>query len=175
MTSLQYALRDEVWDVITMQQASHFSGQPETYEPYLTALIDTVRHYSKAPIAWHMTWAYSQDSTHGGFKNYGNSQQRMYEAILNAVAIMQEQHAFDFVIPSGTAIQLARATDLGDTLCRDGFHLNLLYGRYCVALTWAETLLGIDARTVTWSPRDVTPRQATLVRNAAHQATHPEK
>ncbi|MBO5745552.1 MAG: hypothetical protein J6S13_00495, partial [Clostridia bacterium] len=28
------------------------------------------------------------------------------------------------------------------SLCRDGFHMHLLYGRYAVGATWFETLLG---------------------------------
>lgn len=169
-TTARHGLADEQWDVVTMQQASHVSGQPKTYEPYLSALIDTVRHYTTAPLAWHMTWAYSQDSKHDGFKNYGHDQQKMYKAIFDASVKAQKRHHFARFIPSGTAIQNARQSDLGDTLCRDGYHLNLLYGRYCAALTWAETLLGIDARTVTWKPQGVTDAQAQAVREAAHRA-----
>ena len=169
-TSVSYALDDEAWDYVTLQQASHFSGQPATYEPYLSALADTVRRHTAAPIAWHTTWAYSQDSKHAAFKNYGSDQQKMYRAILRAVDKLQHRHHFPYVIPAGTAIQHAREYGLGDTLCRDGYHLNLLYGRYCVALTWAETLLGIDATTVTWRPDGVTSDQADIVRRAAHDA-----
>lgn len=169
-TTASHALHDEHWDFVTMQQASHLSGQPKTYEPFLTELLDSVGNNTTAQLAWHTTWAYSADSQHGAFKNYGNDQQKMYAAILKAVEKMLKRHHFDYVIPAGTAIQNARATDLGDTLCRDGYHLNLLYGRYCVALTWAEVLLGIDATSVTWCPEGVTPEQAALVRTAAHEA-----
>lgn len=172
-TTIRYALQDEPWDFITMQQASHFSGQPATFEPFIGELMDSVRLYSAAQLGWHMTWAYSKDSQHGGFKAYDNDQQKMYEAICETLAEVQTHHHFDFVIPTGTAIQNARNTDLGDTLCRDGYHLNLLYGRYCAALTWAETLLGIDATTVTWHPKDVTEMQAELVRQAVHKAVKP--
>lgn len=169
-TSLHYALRDEAWDFISLQQVSQYSGKPETFEPYLSALIDTVRHYSAAPLVWHMTWAYSQDTKHSGFAEYDNSQQLMYDAILSAAYWVRKRYPFQHIVPSGTAIQLARASELGDTFCRDGYHLNLLYGRYCVALTWAETLLGIDAKTVKWHPKGVTAEQADIVKNAAHLA-----
>lgn len=171
-TTLRYGLRDEAWDVVTLQQASHFSGVPRTYEPYLTQLLDSLPVAAPtALLAWHATWAYSADSRHEGFKTYGHSQMTMYSAILAAVSEVFVRHPqFSAIIPSGTAIQIARRSSLGDTLCRDGYHLNLLYGRYCAALTWAETLLGIDARKVKWVPEGVTADEATAVRKAAHKA-----
>lgn len=168
-TSILQAMADEPWEVISMQQVSDRSGQPDSYEPYLTELIDSVRHHSQADLAWHMTWAYHQDSKHSGFLNYGRSQKAMYLAIRDAARQAVERHHFDYFIPAGTAIQLARA-ELGDVMTRDGYHLNLQQGRYCAALTWAEVLLGIDARTVKYAPRDLDETTARAVRQAAHAA-----
>ena len=164
------ALADGPWDYVTLQQASPYSGQPQTYEPWLTELIDSVRHHTDARLLWHATWAYAQNSDHGGFANYNHSQQQMYDAISQTVATTVVPHEFSGIIPVGRAIQMARQTPLGDTLCRDGFHLNLLYGRYCAALVWAEKLLGLDARQVKWKPQGVTSAQANYVREVAHQA-----
>lgn len=186
-STISEAMADEPWDIITMQQASHFSGQVGTYDPYLTELIDSVHSLRHALdleplgaetnplLAWHMTWAYSKNAKHDAFVNYGRSQKKMYAAIVNALDNAVLPHHFDKVIPCGTAIQNARATRLGDTLNRDGYHLELNYGRYCAALTWAETLLGIDAREVTWKPEKVTAEQAALVREAAHKAVSERK
>lgn len=43
--SLRQALLLDQWDYISFQQASHDSGIQSTYEPYLGALIDSVRAY----------------------------------------------------------------------------------------------------------------------------------
>ena len=40
--SILDGLVDEDWDIITLQQASGKSGRSETYEPYLTKLIEYV-------------------------------------------------------------------------------------------------------------------------------------
>ena len=141
---LNDALRFREWDIVTMQQASHYSGQWETYEPWLGILIDSVKTIlPHARLAWHMTWAYSSDSDHGGFRNYGNNQQQMYAQICACTKRVMTEYPFDILIPVGTAIQNGRKTSLGDTFCRDGFHLNLNYGRYLAACVWLEALTGI--------------------------------
>lgn len=55
-------------------------------------------------------------------------------------------------MPSGTAIQNARATELGDTLCRDGFRLELGYARYLAGLTWIHKITGQPIDDVTYIP-----------------------
>ncbi len=140
------AIVDESWDYITLQQSSGISGLPETYEPHLSRIINYVKLNKTNPnaeLVWHMTWAYSSDSTHQDYKNYDNDQRKMYEGIVNAVKEnVLTNPDISFVIPSGTAIQNARTTSLGDTLCRDGFHLDLNYGRYLAGLTWFHKITG---------------------------------
>ncbi len=172
---LQSIIEDEPWDFITLQQASHFSGQTETYEPWLSKLIAYVKVYAKnddARIGFHMTWAYSQDSNHGGFANYDRNQQKMYLAICDAVEQVQRRHRdIDFIIPSGRTIQMLRTTELGDSLCRDGFHLDLKAGRYAAACTWLEVLLGKKASGLKFIPEGLDKKTARLVQKTAHEAT----
>jgi hypothetical protein len=59
----------------------------------------------------------------------------MYNAILSTVQSKVESKV-DGIIPSGIAIQKLRATSVGDTVTRDGYHLNYGNGRYTAALTW---------------------------------------
>ncbi len=155
-TSMLEGIVDEDWDYITLQQASPSSGQSETYEPYLTKLVNYIKLNKtnpKAEIVWHMTWAYAADSTYEHFANYDYDQIKMYEAIVNAVEENAVNHPdVSFVIPSGTAIQNARNTSLGDTLCRDGFHLELGYGRYLAGLTWIHKITGQPIDDVTYIP-----------------------
>ena len=152
-------LTDEDWDYITLQQASGASGMSDTYEPYLSKLVQYVndnKTNDKAELVWHMTWAYSGDSTHQDFVKYDNDQMKMYEGIVNAVKEnIADNKDFALVIPSGTAIQNARMSALGDTLCRDGFHLELGYGRYLAGLTWMHTITGLPIDDVSFIPNNM--------------------
>jgi hypothetical protein len=139
-----YGLKDADWDIITIQQVSALSGIKETYQPDLNALIDFIdRHKTNASacIIFHMTWAYQEDSTHGGFAFYDHSQTHMIHSIHDAVKSMVLKHPrIKMIIPTGTAIQNARKV-YGDVLTRDGFHLSLPLGRLIAATTWAMSLV----------------------------------
>ena len=74
------------------------------------------------------------------------------------------------LIPCGTAIQLARQTKLGDTMCRDGYHLNYTYGRYTAACVWYEILTGKDVRCNTYKNEQMTKAQRKMAQKAAHRA-----
>lgn len=174
--TIKYALADESWDYVSVQQASHFSGMPETYEPYLRELVDYVRQGVRkdTKLMFHFTWAYSKDSTHDGFKNYGNDQMKMYCSIVDAVKKADDEIGFDIIIPCGTAIQNGRTSSLGDTFNRDGYHLQLTYGRYTAACTWLEAVLGKDAVGNAYAPEGVTPLQKRIAQESAHEAVlHP--
>ena len=143
------ALRLKNWDVVTIQQASNYSGMYETYEPYISSLIAEIKkEQPNAKIYFHETWAYETDSTHSGFANYDNDQEKMFKSILNACEIVKNNFGIK-VIPSGEVIQSIRENiaefdykNGGLSLCRDGFHMSLDYGRFAVAATWFCTLTG---------------------------------
>lgn len=173
--SLRQALRDGEYDFISLQQASHDSGIRDSYEPWLSLLIDTVRAYQpKAQLCWMQTWAYSQDATHPAYPRYHNNQQEMWDSIRSCTRYVQERfEILDLrlkILPCGTAIQLARATKLGDTLCRDGYHLNYTYGRFTAAAVWYEIITGKDVRRNHYRNPQMTRRQARLTKKAAHKA-----
>ena len=163
--SLRQALQDGEYDYISLQQASHDSGIRSTYEPWLSMLIDTVRAYQpNARICWMQTWAYSQDAKHPNYPRYHNNQQEMWDSIM---ACTPKQLP---VIPCGAAIQLARQTKLGDSLCRDGYHLNYVYGRYTAACVWYEILTGKDVRYNRYKNAQMTRKQRRLTQKSAHKA-----
>ena len=169
--SLPQALLTYEWDYISFQQASPDSGIKSSYEPYLSALIDTVRHYQpNAQLCWMQTWSYSKDSKHRAFPTYHNDQQLMTDSIHAAMIAVLERHPELQLIPCGRAIQLARESKLGDTLCRDGYHLNYSYGRYTAACVWYEFLTGKDCRRLAYKNSDMTPQQKRLSQQAAHRA-----
>jgi len=157
-------LKAHDWEYISMQQASTNSGEPDTYEPSLTGLINFVNENKAnkdAKLMWNMTWAYQGDSTHSGFPKYGKKQEIMYYSIVDAVNTKVIPHSeISFVIPTGTAIQNARTSFIGDTLTRDGHHLHNYIGRYIAALMWAKSILNADVSKVKGlpsNPDEITP------------------
>ncbi len=175
---LDSALVDEQWDYISVQQASHFSGDYTTYQPYLAELIAYVKAHVPATvkIVFHQTWAYASDATHDGFRRYGNSQQQMYEAIVGATKQVLRDAKPEVLVPAGTAIQNARTSALGDTMNRDGYHLQLVYGRYTAACTWFEALTGKSVVGNAFTPEGITTEQKRIAQKAAHEAVrHPLK
>ena len=138
--SLASIIDEEPWDYVSVQQASHDSGLPATYA-LLPELVEWVRaNAPTAEVVFHQTWAYAKTSTHSGFANYGRDQMKMYGAIISTSRAEARKAGIHTFIPTGTAVQNARGTALGDDLTRDGFHLSYGIGRYIAAATWYETL-----------------------------------
>lgn len=170
--SISQAIADEDWDYISLQQASGFSGQYQVIMNDLPELITYVQSLKKphTKLVYHQTWAYQQNSDHKGFANYDNSQSKMYESIAACTKKIRKMKDFHMVIPAGTAIQNARTSSQGDTYTRDGYHLELNYGRFTAACTWFEKLFGKDVRKNAYKPEKVTDKQAAIAKQAAHQA-----
>ena len=168
------ALEEEPWDYVSIQQVSGLSGQFETCTPYLPEILNYVRARSKfdVKLIWHSTWAYSQDSTHGDFPKYNKDQMTMYNAIVDVARKVMgtSSYGFDLLVPSGTAIQNGRTSSLGDTFNRDGYHLEVTYGRYTAACTWFEAISGKNVEDVPYAPSSVNETRARIARAAAHKA-----
>lgn len=155
-TKTEVVFRDiitaEKWDVITIQQVSHFSGKYETYQPFLDNLYRELKSICPdAKYYMHKTWAYESDFVSPNFENYNSDQKYMYECICDANQKSAESINVD-VIPAGDVIQYLRENTKefdykngGISFNRDGFHLTLDYGRYAATLTWCCKLLGVDA------------------------------
>lgn len=164
--SLEEILNNEKWDIITIQQGSDLSGNYTTYEPYLTDILNWLSERSQAKLYFHQTWAYGQEKK----DRYGNDQMEMFEEILSSVNKVNENHPEIIdIIPTGTAIQNMR-TSIGDVLNRDGWHLELTYGRYTAACTWFEKLTGIDVRSNPYFPSSIDLPMKVTVQEAVHQA-----
>ena len=160
--SLIYALKLYDWDIITMQQASGTSGV-ESSLGNLQNLIDFVNANKTNPNAklyWHMTWAYSQFSTHGSFPTYNKDQMTMYNAIVSVTKnnIVTNPN-FTGIIPAGTTVQNYRDKDINDStieskyITTDGYHLQT-YARMAVTLTWLRTLTGLSLDKITCTSHD---------------------
>lgn len=67
----------------------------------------------------------------------------MYHAIMDvAQEVIIPSGQFELIIPTGTAVQNARTSYVGDTLTRDGFHMSYDRGRFLAALAFYKGLTG---------------------------------
>lgn len=163
--AISTALKDEKWDIITVQQASGENVNDGSYDnlPNILKYIEQRKPKKETKILWHMTWAYQSDSTQKAFEAYGRDQNKMYEGILERVQsnVLNEESIVG-VIPAGTAIQNLRKTSVGDTLTRDGYHLSKGLGRYTAALTWYCYITGADPAETLYTPFE---EQAKILRH----------
>lgn len=162
----------EDWDIITIQQASASSAKADTYGS-LQSIIDYVNEHKtnkNAKIGWHMTWAYTDNSTTLAERYPGMTQMDMYNGISNAVQTqVLPLEDISFVIPAGTAVQNARVP-LGDTLIgSDNVHLNAL-GDYVAGLTWFAKLTGMSIDNITYTPNTDIANKLDTIKKAVKDA-----
>lgn len=106
-------LRDRLaqgdWDMVSIQQASHDSWRPETFEPYAGFLIAYIRKYApRAEVVIQQTWAYRAD--HPMLQpgsEWGITQEEMYRRLTENYLALGERHKLR-VIPTGCAVTLSR-------------------------------------------------------------------
>ncbi|MCM0650010.1 DUF4886 domain-containing protein [Clostridium swellfunianum] len=146
--SIKDALMEDEWDFVITQQASYDSGLQETYYPYINELFKYIKEYEpKAEVLLQETWAYEIDSTHNGFGRYHYNQQEMYQKLRDAYSSTATELGVR-IIPCGDIVQEIRTKEPfqydkgGMSLCRDGFHMDYIYGRYLLAATWYEVMFG---------------------------------
>ncbi len=166
------AISSENWDFISLQQASGSSGKPETYSK-LDYMISYVKKKASpnTQLVWNMTWAYQQNNNHDEFYKYNNDQMVMYEKILDTVeSVVKTKKSIKMISPTGTAIQNARTSYLGDTLTRDGFHLSLSIGRYIAGLTFFHKLTGISIDGLQYRPVGINANYQKIAIEAAINA-----
>lgn len=176
--TLKEALNDDSWDYISVQQASPFSGQYETYAAWLPELMKYVKANGpkKAKIIMHRTWAYQKNANHSGFKNYNRDQKTMFNAIVDATNRASKANGIKTIIPAGTAIQNARTSFAGDNLNCDGYHLDKTFGRYTAACAWYEKLFGKNVIGNAYAPAGMNPDLKKVAQEAAHAAVqNPDK
>lgn len=154
--TIKKALKDFDWDVVTVQQVSGNSGVPLSFRTTLTPLLELIKENNpnddNTKYGYHMTWAYAKDSDHWNYGKYDNNQMVMYEKIVETtVDMVLKNELIDFIVPAGTAIQNLRGTSVGDTVTRDGYHLNGL-GQYTAGLMWVKTLTNVELDLITYQP-----------------------
>ena len=138
-------IRDK-WDYISLQQASHLSGDISSYYPYLNNVYTYVKKICpKSKIMWHKTWPYSRNNPFKfnevktwcpTFKFKDGVE--MAAAIDECVAKINDEFKFDLVVDSGKTV-FEDKLELGDVYDSEGFHLNNL-GCYLIGLNLIKTL-----------------------------------
>ena len=142
--SLQEALLNRDWDVITLQQASHLSPDYETYQPYLEKLAEYVRQYvPKAKLVVHQTWAYEQGSERLQEKMGYSDYHDMLKDIVKAYGAEAQRIQADYIIPSGEVFRALLENGV-PTVHRDTYHASRGLGRYALGLAWYRFLTGKD-------------------------------
>ena len=106
---LREILAREKWDIVSIQQASHYSWRPETYQPYASNIVEYVRKFApSAEIVIQQTWAYRADDPRimpGGA--WEIDQTEMYRRLTDAYLALSKQLGLR-IIPTGKAVQIAR-------------------------------------------------------------------
>ena len=104
--NLREMLTSEEWDVVTLQQASPFSWQSDSYYPYLENLAEYVHKYAPAAeIVLQQTWSYRFDDPR--LAQWQITPDEMYDNIIKSYNLAAEKLNVR-QIPTGLAVDLAR-------------------------------------------------------------------
>ena len=172
--TMKMGIEKDAWDIIVMQQGVFEAGNAESYNEDMQTIMDYVRAYCRNPDAvfvWNSIWAGPVDpvmvgkATNGKGpesstyesnykKNVGyatdkgldeNAQNIFFAKIIDAVTSKVETNSnYVYWIPSGTAMQNALSSELGDQdLYRDYIHASDL-GRYIYSYMWYCALTGME-------------------------------
>ena len=100
-------LKNNKYDIITIQQNSANSWKYETYQPFAGKLIDVIKKYQpQAEIVIQQTWSYRSDSAR--LKKWKFDNAAMYSKLEAAYAKLAKEYGFR-IIPTGYAVQIFRA------------------------------------------------------------------
>ena len=140
-TSVREALLANRYDVITVQQASHFSFDKKTYIPYAAELLGFIRQCAPgARVLLHQTWAYEEESERLHCVAGYDKSEHMLNDLVRAYGEVCEEVGFDGIIPSGK--MLFYLAEQGIKVHRDTFHASFGLGRYALGLLWYRYLTG---------------------------------
>ena len=167
--TLQEALTKDTWDVVTLQQASHFSFDYNTYMPYLQELSDAVRQMCpNAKQVIQQTWAYEDGSERLEVTAGYQTSQAMFAALEDAYNRAGKQIGAK-QIPSGLAFMLAHEAGFAP-LHRDTFHAQIPQGRYLLSAVWMEFLTGVNASASDFLPEGMRPEEKEFLDKIARDA-----
>lgn len=164
--SIEDALLNREWDVVTVQQVSTQSFIEDSYFPYVQELVNYVKKCQpKAKIYLHQTWAYEDGSDRLLSVAKFDTAKQMLDGIISANKKVANELKVDKMIKSGELI--GKILDGGvEKIHRDTFHASLGLGRYALGLLWYKTLTGNSVLNNTFNDFDepVDERDINLVK-----------
>lgn len=141
--SLDEALLNREWDVITLQQASRKSAQADSYYPYVEELAAHIRRLSPhSKIYIHQTWAYESGSDRLRDLAGYDTPEQMLRDVKTAYEIAARRINADGIIPSGELFEDLLHSGIA-TVHRDTYHATFALGRYALGLLWYGTLCNV--------------------------------
>lgn len=150
--SINEMLKKDNWDIVTVQQASHFSAFYESYQPYASELVKFIREKQpEAKVYIHQTWAYEEGSQRLEENGFA-TRKEMFSKIKENYSLITKECGADGLIPSGQVFENMAAK--GMKCHRDTFHATYGAGRYALALTWIKALTGADISDNTFTDTD---------------------
>lgn len=166
--TLRSIIMGDTWDYVVFEESIAQSGVAEGYTTSLQPLVDMAAGIATNPnvkFLVNQPWAYANTATETGFENYEWDQTTMFQAI--ASVMTQVEGMGISVIPTGTAIQSARTSYLGEDVVSDGQKSLSETGKLVAASTWFEALFGEQ---VTYQPKGFSNSDCNLAATAAHTA-----
>ena len=161
------ALVMDKWDVVTIQQASHASWDPETYHPFGDSLVAKIRELApQAKIVVQETWSYPPWDKR--LKKFGFDQVDMYARLHDAYAAFAKKYGFE-VIPVGTAAEFC--PDRNSLFTKPDFHFNR-EGHYLQGLAWTAKLFGEDVGKCEYKPEWMDAKRAAEIKSAVMDAVN---
>ena len=170
--SIKEALVSDEWDYVTIQQASRFSFEFDSYIPYIDEVVAFVKKYApKTKILIHQTWGYADGSQKLVSLEKFDTGKQMFLDVFDAYDMAYKHIKADGIIPSGKAMLHALEMGIGK-IYRDGYHATLGAGRYLLALCWYKFLTGKDISNDKFNAFDekITKKEREIVINAVNKA-----
>jgi len=165
---MEYGIERRDWDIVIIMAASkeqpgvlppsetyHFS--PDNIQPWIDFVLEhDINKATKPKFAFHVVWSCTDDQSQYNdarweFINtyYANSEQPDLDIYKDGMKTVKEHivpFGFDYVLPTGTAMQNAKSSVLsGRNLYRDSGHASD-YGRLIAGYTWFCMFTGKDIR-----------------------------
>ena len=158
------ALAMDKWDIVTIQQASHFSWDPATYHPWGDNLVAKIRELApQAKILVQETWSYPPWDKR--LKKFGFDQVEMYARLHDAYAAFAGKYGFG-IIPVGTAAEIC--ADRNALFTKPDFHFNREEGEYLQALVWDAAIFGFKInQSCAYRPEGMSEARADELMTAA--------
>jgi hypothetical protein len=164
--TLKEIIEQDEYDYVTIQQVSHQSFKPESFQPYADTLVSFIRrHAPDAKILIHQTWAYSKVCNR--LSEWGLPREEMHRGLYKNYNNLAARYNID-LLPSGSAFYASYKKDPEIYLWSwgDGYHANQ-NGCYLAGCVWFGTLFDLSPKEIRYVPGEIGPKTAKHLRKIA--------